>query len=537
MSRHAIGARPALSLRPPALRLRPRAGVLPAALALALAAGTAAAAQEAADVWADLRTALGVNGFAVETAEEEIGEDAVRLEGLVLSTETQGEALTESGETVPSVTRIVVTIGDFSLVEEGDAVAVILPSEVPLRIETIPDGAPATTVSGRIVSEALDFAVSDAPGGGLRYVYAAESLSALVDEVSGEGATGDLSVALRIEELAGETIVGDAGGGRNSAQSQRAARLTVEAEFEDDDPVGGGTFAMALGIADLVATGGSRAPEGVELTDYAAAARAGATARAELSYGPSRLELAVNGAFGGFDVASASDGGAITAGLDAAGIAYGIETRGSRASARGDALPVPELAYAIGHTAIEVLVPILAGEAAQPFALGVVIADLDLDDALWALFDPGRVLPRDPATLDLDLSGTALLTRDLATAPDPEADADAAAPELRSLAIEGLSLSAAGAALNATGALTAEEGGTSAIPGLPALAGTIAIDVSGAEALLDGLVEMGLLPPERAAFARGMLGFVARPTGTDAYATEIELGADGSVTANGMPLQ
>ncbi len=48
---------------------------------------------------------------------------------------------------------------------------------------------------------------------------------------------------------------------------------------------------------------------------------------------------------------------------------------------------------------------------------------------------------------------------------------------------------------------------------------------------------MGLLPPERAAFARGMLGFVARPTGTDAYATEIELGADGSVTANGMPLQ
>ncbi len=58
------------------------------------------------------------------------------------------------------------------------------------------------------------------------------------------------------------------------------------------------------------------------------------------------------------------------------------------------------------------------------------------------------------------------------------------------------------------------------------------------EALMDALIEGGLLPEAQGAMMRGMTTVFARPGATpDTLETTIEFGAGGSITANGIPLQ
>ncbi len=520
--------------------------LLCAALALALAAAPAAAAPEAADIWTDLRAALAAGGYELAIAEEEIGDDAVRLAGVTLTSLTEGRAMDEVGAMVPSTTRATVEIAEMTLTEAGERVEIALSETLPVRVETRTGGEDPVTISARILLDGFEAAVEE-DGPGLLYTYGGASQRVVLDEVT--GGDGALAGDLRVEGLTGTAATRPAADGapRRTEQSQEAGALTVEMSFEDPDPAGGGSLALALAVSDLSGTSRTLSPEEAEMADLAAFARAGGELAGTFAYGPARIEVAVTGASGDFDLSTASSGGAIEVSIDEGGLAYALSATGSRASVRGGGLPVPELSYALESSAIDILVPILAGAGAQPFALSVALQGLVLDDAVWALFDPGTILPRDPASVTLDLAGTATLPQDLLPAPDGDGDdtdtgagvpePEAEAPTLRTLTVEALSLSAAGARLDASGAFDAPEDGTPALPGLPALAGTLSIDLAGAEGLLDALVTMGVLPQEQAAFARGMLGFVARPTGADSYATELDLGADGSVTANGMALR
>ena len=517
-----------------------------AASAVLLAGAPALAAPEAADVWADIRAGLAAQGYEVAVEDEQVGADAVRARGLVLSQETPGEAMDETGRMVPSTTLFEMTLPEVELTRRPgqEDVALRLPDEAPIRIVTTTEGADPVTVAGLLRTEALEVAVAEAVDG-LRYVYSAESAALTFDEIEG-GAGGELAIEARLEGLDGQTLTGADEGARTGTQSQRADRLTFAVTFEDEDPMGAGAFDVAFAMADIAATGRTLTPEGTDFAALDAVIREGGALEGAVTYGPTRLEASLTGPGGQFEATTSSDGGEMRVSLNETGIAYALATTGSRVSLRGGMLPVPELSYALDASAVDLRVPLVAGEAAQPFSLAVALTGLALDDALWSLFDPGAVLPRDPASLDLSVTGTAVVPEDLIVPPeadaDPEAGPDAGpeAPSLSTIEVERLSLDVAGARLNASGAFEAAgEGaeGEAAVPGLPPLAGTLEVDLTGAEALLDGLVTMGLLQQEQAAFARGMLGFVARPTGADAYATEIELGADGSVTAGGMALR
>ncbi len=53
--------------------------------------------------------------------------------------------------------------------------------------------------------------------------------------------------------------------------------------------------------------------------------------------------------------------------------------------------------------------PIASGDAPAPFALRFAVEELALGEAVWSLFDPAAVLPRDPATIVLAFSGRRVL--------------------------------------------------------------------------------------------------------------------------------
>jgi hypothetical protein len=71
---------------------------------------------------------------------------------------------------------------------------------------------------------------------------------------------------------------------------------------------------------------------------------------------------------------------------------------------------------------------------------------------------------------------------------------------------------------------------------MPRPDGTVTIDVAGANALIDNLITMGLIPAEQAMMPRMMLGMFAKPVGEDAVQSVIEV-KDGQVMANGQRIR
>ena len=148
------------------------------------------------------------------------------------------------------------------------------------------------------------------------------------------------------------------------------------------------------------------------------------------------------------------------------------------------------------------------------------------------MFDPGGAIPRDPASLVLDLSGTGVLTADF-TDPEVAEELEETPPgELTSISINQLLLSLAGAELTGDGKFTFSNEGDVPMP-----AGMATVALKGGNALLDTLVGMGLIPQEQAMGARMMLGLFARPVGDDQLVSEIEVTEDGQILANGQRIR
>jgi len=104
---------------------------------------------------------------------------------------------------------------------------------------------------------------------------------------------------------------------------------------------------------------------------------------------------------------------------------------------------------------------------------------------------------------------------------------------LRELTLNNLQVSFGGAELTGVGDVDFTPGQIIPVP-----VGSVDLSLTGANGLIQTLSNAGLLPPEQAGMARGMLGMFAIPgSAPDSYTSSIQFGADGSVSANGVPLR
>lgn len=197
------------------------------------------------------------------------------------------------------------------------------------------------------------------------------------------------------------------------------------------------------------------------------------------------------------------------------------------------AMPFP-IEVAIANTETAMTLPVGISDGAVPVSLKLAYRDIVLSDAIWGMFDPMGQLPRDALSFVLDLEGLATTFVDLAQT-DFET-LESAPGELNALTLNELLLTFGGANLSGTGDVTFKNEGSAYGPGVPQPIGTVTLNLTGAFALLDTLVAMGMLPPEQGQMAKMMSGMIAKPTGDDALTSELEFTPSGSVTANGLPL-
>lgn len=182
--------------------------------------------------------------------------------------------------------------------------------------------------------------------------------------------------------------------------------------------------------------------------------------------------------------------------------------------------------------------PLSVTEDPQEFTVLAKLTELVVNDEIWDMGDPGKVLPRDPITFDLDLGGQAKLFFDILDPAQEAARDQADAPgELHAISINNLLVSAAGAMISGSGAFTFDNDDLTTFDGIPRPLGDATVEITGANALIDNLVMMGLLPLDQASMGRMMMGMFARSIGDDQLQSKVEVNSNGHLIVNGQRMQ
>ncbi len=325
--------------------------------------------------------------------------------------------------------------------------------------------------------------------------------------------------ALSFENLAGAMV----SGGAETTLRLQAGRYGVDAAIEEGD---GPPSTMTASYRDVSITGSTNVPT---LKGLAEMLYAGA---------PGQFEMAVQA---GPAEAHLVGGEAARRGtLDwQGGLMGGVARLSSgRMELEGEARDnvwtlVPETPgeliggrLSAGVVQATYSMPMAPAPEPDDMAIRMSLADVTLDDTAWQAIDPEGVLPREPATLTVDLGGTARVVRriDAMRAGDPPPY------EISQLEVKDVSLDALGATAHATGSIEILQ------PiGLPL--GTFDVSMTGVAALVGALGRAGVLSPEQVEMADAIMTVYARPAeGKDALTTQIDFTNNGPLV-NGLPVR
>lgn len=447
---------------------------------------------------------LGEQGWTVAWEDRHIGGFpfgyVVRLEGLTARDAETGFALT-----LPWATAA--TDGtDRIIVRMPESFTAGLPVPAPAR-QADPDLPEAIAAPG----QAEDLVLVLTPDGATEVT--ADSLGWTI-EIPG----GGRRITQRVEGLEA-TMVPDAPGVRYRVH---AAQVALDGETAGPE---GEPSTVTASVADLTLEGGSTLSSPEEL---AAMLYAGAPGQAEgsLRAGAAEVRVASTGATPGL-LDWRAEGISGEAALSSGRMELQGETRGNAwtLSSPDQALPV-QGTLSVGLARAHYAVPMAPSERPDEMAVGLVLQDAVADEAVWATVDPDGALPREPASLAVDVTGTLRVTERI-----DRLRPGAAPPfELSGLVLREVAADALGASLRATGEIEILQ------PiGVPL--GEVRIGVTGLEALVRALGSAGVLSPAAVTTAEAIMAVYLRPAeGADAWTATVELTHQGTLV-NGMPVR
>jgi hypothetical protein len=481
----------------------------------ALLGGTAAHAQVTAeDVWKGWTDYYGSMGAKVTTGSEAKEGDTLVIKDAAFTGQPQADS------------TFSITMAEVRLKELGDGtVEMTFSNEVPITTKSkSPDGKVADMVM-KMTHTDLKMHVSGTPAD-MAYDFTAPAMGVKVDSMTVDGAAVPLTVDVAMTGNKGKYSLKTAGG--KSLTSDFGAD-SVTFDVAATDPEGTGNFSMKGSMAGLQGTSNATIPDGVDFQDMNAALRAGMVVDGNLGYGAGTYAFDFKDATQTMTGNSKGSGGKITFKMSKDGLAYGGGGGAAQVSMTGSQLPFP-VDVSIAETGFNIAMPVTKTDTSQPYAFLVKLKDLTVSDGIWDMVDPTKQLPRDPATVVIDASGMATLLVDIM---DP-ANANSSAPPgtLDAVNLNALQVKVAGAELTGTGAVTVDNSA-----GMPKPVGAVDLKMVGANALIDKLVAMGLIPQDQAMGARMMMGMFAVPDGEDSLTSKIEFKEDGGIYANGQRIQ
>jgi len=422
-------------------------------------------------------------------------------------------------------------IDRIELTENADGTVTVTFSElysITVTFEVDP-GDPPGNIEIQMRHEGLDVRVSGDPGARV-YTYSADRLTLTEGAIWGGGGEPpeiDLSLEMTDLNTTYRLFGTDAETMRFSSEgSLSGATMLLDARPPEGEE---GYLKMGLVMSALQSTGSGSLISIGSLNQISGDLPPGFGFNGSASYGALDMEFMFEEPSQSFAILYGNEGGRIGFGFSEDAISYDIGATGARARITSADLPAPvELSTA--SSTLRFQIPVAAGDAPQDVGLRIAVEDLAMGDSLWAMVDPAGAVPRNPASLILDATGQIQLFVNL-IGLDPEA-LDSPPGELRALNVSDLRLSAGGATLSGTADMTFAPGQIVPMP-----VGSANLQLSGGNALLDTLIASGMVPAQQGAFVRGAIAAFARQGATpDTYETTVDFGADGAITANGVPL-
>jgi len=492
-----------------------------------------------AEVWQSWVEYYQANGYSVTEGSREEAGDSLILRNVEFAYDAPDEKF-EMRAVAPEI----------SLLATGDGrVRTTLSDTIPLTLNAASTDE-QVTLTGSLALHDSEFVTSGSAQDMVHDSRVGEAIFALQTMQIGDD-TRDLPVSLSMVNMTAhqkmtrtDKVLFDV--------EMAADRLTLDADLADLDKIDGNggdgpsSIKLSGSMSDLRGASTGVLPLDVDMaTDLGAALRAGLDMSGNLAAGAGRFE---------FDVAGTDDDGQPQnlAGhytIDGTDLSFGFSPDGLKYQGAIDSteaeftvtgLPAP-ISYALTETTFDVQMPVLKSDDPVPFKVAYSIGGLSLADGIWDMFDPGRVLPRDPASLDVDVTGLVRLSMDLfdpalAAGSDDSDDAvDTPVPfDLTELALNKIALAMVGASFDGSGELRVPEGGDMTQP-----VGTLNARIDGVNGLLDRLVQLGVIGSDEVAGYRMMLAMFARPApeGDDALVSEFEFNENGEVFANGQQVK
>ena len=492
---------------------------LTSAMALATA-GPAFADLTADQVLADQITQMEFYGLEVETIGQSRSGDVLTVDGL------------EATATFPEGSMLM-TVGGAIFTERGDGtVAITYPSDIPVAFKMDIEGEEEPVeFSMDITQVGTQTVVSGIPEK-IRYEFTSDqfNIENLKFVTPAEAAEMDMTMAFTFGGMSGMMEMAS---GTVRDYTADFTFDTVKALVQGSVPEDEGSFSVALEAVDLAAVYAGKLAAQDLMGSFAKAVQDGNETVGRVTHGAVRYGIKGDGPEGAFEGDFAIGSGELDFSLDKSGLDYGGINRDMTMTFGGSMIPFPPMTISMAESSGRFAMPIVPSpDDEQEFALRMSMVDLVLDPFLWSMIDPGEALPRDPATLVIDLDGNVILTEDVF---DPKfAEEMTGAPgQVNSATLNELRLTIAGAELTGDGDFTFNND-----TAIPVPSGVVNMALVGGNGLLDTLVGMGIIPEEQAMGARMMMGLFARPgDGDDTLVSTIEVKEDGSVLANGQRIR
>ncbi len=489
----------------------PKHHIAGTAALLLLTAPAAWAEIDARTIWIDWQDVASRLGGTLTAASETYADGTLTLTDVSMAAGGDGAEGTGS-------------YGTITMIEQDDGTLRI---EVPARVATTG----TTIVDGETVEQDIEMTydgtdiVVREEAGVRTYDMAMDALTAVMT-TQNEGPAAPTEVTFTMSDVVSTYRSGIGGDPDAFDQSTTADGLGLSVSSRSEGETVDLTYALT-GLRSEVEGSYGDAPTGsvVGLSDL------GVTYAGDISHSGGTLAVDGKGSQGPFSIESTSGAGELTFDLGDDSLGYVISSTDIDATVEAPGLPVP-VGFSLAESTAGFTLPLGETGVAMPFAVALSARELELGDTLWGLFDPTGQLPRDPATLVVDMDGTAVMNVDLFGDPAAMARLQGPPGDLKTLNLNQLLLTLAGAELRASGTLEFPE-----VTPVPEPVGIIELALDGGFALADRLVALGLIPQEQAAFVKGMTGAVARTVGEDQLESTIEFTPGGGISANGLPLK
>ncbi len=508
-----------------------RISTAPLALAFPLAFLSQAALADLTptEVWGDWKTYMQGMGYTIDATENASGGN------LTVSDIKLGFPMPDDGGSAS------IAMGTLTFNQNADgSVAIVMPEVLPVVVDVNAKGPDAKPVKMTMSYSQTGHAMT-ASGSAtdMTYDYTAQTIALKLDQLQvGPDSFGEENAKIDVTgtDLSSVTkmSIGDL---RNYSQTGTIA--AVNYDIFVNNPTDPNQVKLAGSMSNLTVEGGGTIPLVIpDASDMGAMLKAGFAASGTFTYTSGVTDIEVTDPVNGnFAAKSTSSSGKLGVEMGATGLSYLGSQNDLAMNVTAAGLPFP-IDLSMAESGFNLKMPVSKSDEAQDFAFGITLGNFKMSDMIWGIFDPQGQLPRDPATIKLDLTGQAKLFADIL---DPEAAANmagAAPGEVQSLKINNLQVDAVGAKLDGSGDFTFDNTDKTTFPGMPKPVGTVNLALVGGNALLDKIVAMGFVPQDQAMGVRMMMGLFAVPgDAPDSLKSKIDFTEDGQVLANGQRIK